>query len=184
MQLLPRSPDTLHSPCRQSILCDKVDLKKSYWEGISEEAKQFVAQLLEKDPAKRPTAKQALKSPWLQGHSGERSSGRHLGFSVVQRLQASIHYVPRRGKGGGGGGSKAFMGSTASTEQQLRNPSLCSFIADRASQSSSGNQDGKVSPQWVARTQLVGLQLPMGRFVVIADAVRSTKKACTVHCKT
>jgi calcium-dependent protein kinase len=73
--------------CRQSILCDRVDLKKSYWEGISEEGKQFVAMLLEKDPAKRPTAKQALKSAWLEGHSGERSSGKQLSFNVVQRLQ-------------------------------------------------------------------------------------------------
>lgn len=71
----------------QSILCDRVDLKKSYWEGISEEGKQFVAMLLEKDPAKRPTAKQALKSAWLEGHSGERSSGKQLSFNVVQRLQ-------------------------------------------------------------------------------------------------
>lgn len=65
-----------------------MELKKAYWEGISQQGKQFVAQLLEKDPAKRPTAKEALKSPWLQGHSGERSTGKQLSFNVVQRLQA------------------------------------------------------------------------------------------------
>ena len=68
-------------------MCDKLDFRKSYWEGISEEAKDFVRALLEKDPAKRPSAKQALRHPWIQGHSGERCTGKQLSLSVVQRIQ-------------------------------------------------------------------------------------------------
>lgn len=45
---------------RQSIFCDKVDFKRKSWDGISTEAKEFVSALLNKDPRKRPTAKQVL----------------------------------------------------------------------------------------------------------------------------
>jgi calcium-dependent protein kinase len=76
---------------RQSILLDKLNFKRSCWEGISEEAKDFVALLLNKDPAKRPSAKQALRHPWLQGSVAERSTGRPLSLKVVQRIQVSTH---------------------------------------------------------------------------------------------
>lgn len=46
--------------CRQSIFCDEVDFTRKSWDGISAEAKEFVAALLNKDPSKRPTAKQVL----------------------------------------------------------------------------------------------------------------------------
>ncbi len=75
-------------PRRQSILCDKVDLKRSHWEGISEEGREFVAALLHKDPAQRPSAKAALRHPWLRGTARERSIGRPLSLAVVQRIQA------------------------------------------------------------------------------------------------
>lgn len=72
----------------RSILTDKVDFKRSHWEGISEEAKDFVRQLLDKDPKARPTARQALKHPWLQGPGvAERMHGKPLSLAVVQRIQ-------------------------------------------------------------------------------------------------
>lgn len=73
--------------CRQSILLDKLNFKRSCWEGISDEAKDFVAQLLNRDPAKRPTAKEALKHPWLRGSVSDRSTGKPLSLKVVQRIQ-------------------------------------------------------------------------------------------------
>jgi calcium-dependent protein kinase len=82
--------------CRQSILIDKLNFKRSCWEGISDEAKDFVAQLLNRDPAKRPTAKQALKHPWLRGSAAERSTGRPLSLKVVQRIQACLHLLTLR----------------------------------------------------------------------------------------
>ena len=49
--------------CRQSIFCDEVDFKRKSWDGITAEAKDFVALLLNKDPKKRPTAKQVSHAP-------------------------------------------------------------------------------------------------------------------------
>ncbi len=71
----------------KSILTDEVDFKRSHWSGISDDAKDFVKMLLNKDPSKRPTAKEALKHPWLRGRIEERSSGRPLSLAVVQRIQ-------------------------------------------------------------------------------------------------
>lgn len=69
------------------MLNDPLELDKPWWSGISPEAKDFVRRLLDKDPAKRPSAKEALQHPWLQGNSSERSMGRKLQQSVVARIQ-------------------------------------------------------------------------------------------------
>lgn len=71
----------------KSILTDSINFSKPYWDGISDEAKDFVKALLDKDASKRPTAKEALKHPWLKGHVEDRRSGRQLSLAVVQRIQ-------------------------------------------------------------------------------------------------
>lgn len=71
----------------RSVLNDTLDLDAPWCSGLSNKAKDFVAYLLQRDPAKRPTAKEALKHPWLAGNSAERSVGTQLCISVVQRIQ-------------------------------------------------------------------------------------------------
>ncbi|GBF90915.1 calcium-dependent kinase [Raphidocelis subcapitata] len=71
----------------KSVLSDKVAYNMPWWSGLSDEAKDFVSSLLQRDPEKRPTAKEALKHPWLRGDSTERSAGKQIGRSVVQRIQ-------------------------------------------------------------------------------------------------
>eukprot|EP01024_Parvocaulis_polyphysoides_P015377 TRINITY_DN16700_c0_g1_i9.p1 TRINITY_DN16700_c0_g1~~TRINITY_DN16700_c0_g1_i9.p1 ORF type:complete len:437 (+),score=81.29 TRINITY_DN16700_c0_g1_i9:273-1583(+) len=70
----------------KSVLTDKLDFNRSFWKGISDEAKDFVKFLLERDPEKRPTAKEALQHPFLRGKITERKTGQPLD-SVVQRIQ-------------------------------------------------------------------------------------------------
>ncbi len=43
--------------------------------------------LLRRDPNKRPSAREALHHPWLEGAIEERGTGAPLGAGVVQRLQ-------------------------------------------------------------------------------------------------
>ncbi|KAG2498875.1 hypothetical protein HYH03_003067 [Edaphochlamys debaryana] len=71
----------------RSVLNDPLDFDKPWWAGVSQEAKDFCAYLLNRNPAERPTAKEALKHPWLRGNSSERSTGKKLGQSVVARIQ-------------------------------------------------------------------------------------------------
>eukprot|EP01025_Chloroclados_australasicus_P037808 TRINITY_DN3866_c0_g4_i1.p1 TRINITY_DN3866_c0_g4~~TRINITY_DN3866_c0_g4_i1.p1 ORF type:complete len:632 (-),score=82.18 TRINITY_DN3866_c0_g4_i1:442-2337(-) len=71
----------------RSILSDPIDFNKPYWHGISDDAKDFVRRLLNRDPKKRPTAKEALQHPFLKGQSNERGQGEPLSLAVVQRIQ-------------------------------------------------------------------------------------------------
>lgn len=73
----------------RSILTEQPDFTKPYWEDISDEAKDLVAKLLEKDPAKRPTAAEALSHPWLKGDISERHAAgpKPIESTIVQRIQ-------------------------------------------------------------------------------------------------
>ena len=79
--------------CRASILTGKLDFNKKCWDGVSSGAKDFVKSLLTRDPADRPTAKQALYHPWIRGKVAERSIGQPLGRSVIQRIQVLVKNV-------------------------------------------------------------------------------------------
>lgn len=69
-----------------AILTEEPSMRRSSWKNISEEAKKFVVNLLIKDPAKRPTAKEALQHCWLQS-SFHKDRSRPLSSTVVQRIQ-------------------------------------------------------------------------------------------------
>lgn len=45
---------------------DYVDMEGCNWDHVSDEAKAFVKSLLQLDPQQRPSAAEALKSPWMQ----------------------------------------------------------------------------------------------------------------------
>ncbi|GAB4819739.1 hypothetical protein N2152v2_006785 [Parachlorella kessleri] len=53
----------------QRILENDVDFDYQPWQQISDPAKDFVARLLEKDPAQRMTLPEALAHPWVTDHS-------------------------------------------------------------------------------------------------------------------
>lgn len=71
----------------RAILLEDVDMTRSYWAGISDEAKDFIKMLLDKDPKKRPSARDALRHPWLQGDASDRTGGKPISRQVVQRIQ-------------------------------------------------------------------------------------------------
>ena len=71
----------------RSIMTDKLDFEKSYWRDISDDAKDFVKALLNRDVDSRLTATEAPKHPWLVGDVADRKKGRPLSLNVVQRIQ-------------------------------------------------------------------------------------------------
>ncbi|EIE27649.1 kinase-like protein [Coccomyxa subellipsoidea C-169] len=83
---------------RRSIIRDEVDYGKKGWSRVSPLAREFVASLLRKEPASRPSAAQALKHPWIQEEEAAEQVGvRKIDKSVVQRLQrfANASYFKR-----------------------------------------------------------------------------------------
>ena len=57
---------------RRAIMIDRimradyVDMEGGNWENVSDDAKEFVKSLLQLDPARRPSAEEALNSQWMQ----------------------------------------------------------------------------------------------------------------------
>jgi len=51
----------------EQILNGEFDYPEEYWDDVSDQAKDFIDNLLLVDPALRLTAEQALEHPWLQG---------------------------------------------------------------------------------------------------------------------
>ncbi|KFM26919.1 Calcium-dependent protein kinase 29 [Auxenochlorella protothecoides] len=80
----PNSPSL--SLIWRSILTDTPSFTTSAWSEVSEEGKDFVRKLLEKDHKKRPSAKDMLGHAWLQS-SFYTTNARPISASVVQRLQ-------------------------------------------------------------------------------------------------
>lgn len=65
----------LHACCvRRKIMVDRIlrceytRMREGVWDSISPEAIQFVTSLLQCDPAARPSAPEALQSPWMLKH--------------------------------------------------------------------------------------------------------------------
>jgi serine/threonine protein kinase len=49
------------------IMTGTFEFPDPYWTNISDDAKNLIKQFLTVDPAKRPTAEEALKHPWIAG---------------------------------------------------------------------------------------------------------------------
>jgi Ca2+-binding EF-hand superfamily protein len=70
------------------ILNDKgLVANNKYYRALSEDAKDFLAQMLQSDPSKRYSAKVALQHPWLQGQT---SSTLPLPEGHAQRIEAYL----------------------------------------------------------------------------------------------
>jgi calcium-dependent protein kinase len=77
----------------RAILEDEIDLESEPWPSVSEEAKDFVRKLLDRDPESRPTARAALLHPWLTQSTASwkakaaKGQDSALDGQVVARLQ-------------------------------------------------------------------------------------------------
>ena len=72
----------------EKIMRAHVKMKEPNWKFISKEAKDFVMLLLQKDPAKRPTAEEAMAHAWL--HNEYKLSNRRPEEDIMDRVNASL----------------------------------------------------------------------------------------------
>lgn len=92
-----------YSPFRSENLADLIEeckhgrviFHERYWKDVSKEAKEFITQLLQPDPNKRPTSENALEHIWL---SGKTASDRDLlpeirAYVAKARLKRGIELV-------------------------------------------------------------------------------------------
>ena len=118
-------PPRTHPPAlgRGSILGDEVDFKRSHWEGISEEAKDFVRTLLVKDPLKRAVRAGRAAAPVA---AGPRRGGARARQAPRHRCRAA-HPGAARGQVGAAGARRQGHGQAGQT------PSLAPAPAAHAS---------------------------------------------------
>jgi len=65
----------------------RVTLANPIWEEVSQEAKDFVMKLLERDIPKRLSAAEALKDPWIQTYAGKKDLGNPLTQDALKNLK-------------------------------------------------------------------------------------------------
>lgn len=58
------------------------------WAGISDQAKDFISVLLQKDPSKRPTAKEAMDHQWLKDMKIPEAAAPEIAIDVLQNMKA------------------------------------------------------------------------------------------------
>uniref|UniRef100_A0A8C8SXA4 non-specific serine/threonine protein kinase n=1 Tax=Pelusios castaneus TaxID=367368 RepID=A0A8C8SXA4_9SAUR len=69
------------------ILKGEFEFDSPYWDDISDSAKDFIQQLLQRDPEKRYTCEQALQHPWI---SGDTALDKNIHGSVSEQIQKNF----------------------------------------------------------------------------------------------
>lgn len=90
---LPFDADTPDAE-RRRIIAARVRFPKGVWETVSIEAKRLVQKLLSKEQSDRPTAKQAVKDPWLDVVVRQtlEQGLRHTDDDVLMRIHSYRQY--------------------------------------------------------------------------------------------
>ena len=70
-------------------------LDEDEWRDVSEEAKDLIRKMLSKDPAKRPTALQALRHPWFAMDASELRMKEGLPNTLLQLRHFNTIYKER-----------------------------------------------------------------------------------------
>uniref|UniRef100_A0A914WDR8 Muscle M-line assembly protein unc-89 n=1 Tax=Plectus sambesii TaxID=2011161 RepID=A0A914WDR8_9BILA len=71
-------------------------LSPSQFDTISDNAKDFITQLLNVDPSKRPTVAEALQHPWMLGADSKREQGQMLSTDCLREFKYRHKWVERR----------------------------------------------------------------------------------------
>lgn len=92
-----RMVDSREVPLHEQITKGMYTFTHSNWQGVSDEAKDLIRGLLNVDPARRLTAKEALRHPWVSG--------------TASTAAAATTIAESEGNNGGGAGGTAAQSS-------------------------------------------------------------------------
>lgn len=76
----------------ENVLIGKYSMESSAWSEISQDAKDFIAQLLEYDPTKRPSAKEALNNKWIRYYCEKEEIKKPAAIEALTNLK-SFHVI-------------------------------------------------------------------------------------------
>ncbi|XP_023404679.1 calcium/calmodulin-dependent protein kinase type 1D isoform X5 [Loxodonta africana] len=128
----------------EQILKAEYEFDSPYWDDISDSAKDFIRNLMEKDPNKRYTCEQAARHPWI---AGDTALNKNIHESVSAQIRknfakskwrqafnatAVVRHMRRLHLGSSLDSSNASVSSSLSLASQkdcLASSALCSFIS-------------------------------------------------------
>uniref|UniRef100_I3MRM4 calcium/calmodulin-dependent protein kinase n=1 Tax=Ictidomys tridecemlineatus TaxID=43179 RepID=I3MRM4_ICTTR len=111
----------------EQILKAEYEFDSPYWDDISDSAKDFIRNLMEKDPNKRYTCEQAARHPWIAGQA--------FNATAVVRHMRRLHLGSSLDSSNAGVSSSL---SLASQKDCLEPSTLCSFISSSSGVSGVG----------------------------------------------
>lgn len=76
----------------ENVLIGKFSFNGGVWDEISHSAKNFITQLLEYDPSKRPSAKEALNNKWIEYYSEKEEIKKPLAIEALSNLK-TFHVI-------------------------------------------------------------------------------------------
>ncbi|XP_010011228.1 PREDICTED: calcium/calmodulin-dependent protein kinase type 1D, partial [Nestor notabilis] len=139
----------------EQILKAEYEFDSPYWDDISESAKDFIRNLMEKDPNKRYTCEQAARHPWI---AGDTALNKNIHESVSAQIRknfakskwrqafnatAVVRHMRRLHLGSSLDSASASVSSSlslaaplpdAATRKDCMSPStLCSFVSSASS---------------------------------------------------
>ncbi|XP_005398140.1 PREDICTED: calcium/calmodulin-dependent protein kinase type 1D isoform X2 [Chinchilla lanigera] len=137
----------------EQILKAEYEFDSPYWDDISDSAKDFIRNLMEKDPSKRYTCEQAARHPWI---AGDTALNKNIHESVSAQIRknfakskwrqafnatAVVRHMRRLHLGSSLDSSGAGVSSSLSLAKQkdcLAPSTLCSFISSSSGVSGVG----------------------------------------------
>uniref|UniRef100_A0A8C0TY24 Calcium/calmodulin dependent protein kinase ID n=1 Tax=Cyanistes caeruleus TaxID=156563 RepID=A0A8C0TY24_CYACU len=142
---------------RNKILKAEYEFDSPYWDDISESAKDFIRNLMEKDPNKRYTCEQAARHPWI---AGDTALNKNIHESVSAQIRknfakskwrqafnatAVVRHMRRLHLGSSLDSASASVSSTLSMSPST----LCSFVSSASSGVSAVGGDRRPRPTTV-----------------------------------
>ncbi|KFO34539.1 Calcium/calmodulin-dependent protein kinase type 1D [Fukomys damarensis] len=139
----------------EQILKAEYEFDSPYWDDISDSAKDFIRNLMEKDPNKRYTCEQAARHPWI---AGDTALNKNIHESVSAQIRknfakskwrqafnatAVVRHMRRLQLGSSLDSSSASVSSSLSLASQkdcLAPSTLCSFMSSSSGVSGVGSE--------------------------------------------
>uniref|UniRef100_A0A8C9L6L1 Calcium/calmodulin dependent protein kinase ID n=1 Tax=Pavo cristatus TaxID=9049 RepID=A0A8C9L6L1_PAVCR len=134
----------------EQILKAEYEFDSPYWDDISESAKDFIRNLMEKDPNKRYTCEQAARHPWIAGDTAlNKNIHESVSAQIRKNFAKSKWRVRHEATGTPVSSARKDVSGTASLVGCMSPSTLCSFVSSASSGVSAVGGDRRPRPTTV-----------------------------------
>lgn len=144
-----------------------------YWKAISPEAKDFITQMLNPNPEKRPTAEELLKHPWMADEKAANSTENLLpniraGFNARAKLKKGIEAVRLANR------IAALNLDDGSDDDEEGGPATLASLVQKAKQTSAASTED--TPNKLTKTTSTSSQQSGKSLLAFQEVVRAASR--------